>query len=273
MPVPIIALHEVSVAYRAADGVRQVLRDISLSVHPGDFLALVGGNGSGKSTLARVVAGLCPISQGKVVRSHPPHAVQLVMQNPDAQIVGETVYEDVCFGLENCRFPREETPARVSAALSAVGLQGFANRRVDQLSGGEKQLLCIAGCLALEPEVMIFDEVTTMLDEAARKQMLAVAAELRRKGTAVIWVTQFMDEAARAGQVVALAEGKLAYVGQAESFFYNEKQFAASPCAALGFNPPYPVRVAQHLLAAGVELGGFPLTNDDLRKAVVRLCT
>ncbi|PWK13073.1 ATP-binding cassette domain-containing protein [Tumebacillus permanentifrigoris] len=280
----ILRLAEVSVAFTGAEGIHPVLQELDLEIARGEWVSLVGRNGSGKSTLGRVLAGLLPVSRGTVERADG--RVQLVFQNPDAQIVGETVWEDVCFGLENLAVPPEEMPKRVESALGLVGLLPKKDAEVTTLSGGQKQLLAVAGCLAMEAETLVFDEATSMLDPESRARLLQVAEALHRAGRTVLWITQWMDEVAHAERVVALEAGRVVFDGTPEAFFYDGGVEGASdsvgasraedsvlekrtPCEVLGFAPPYVVQVARALERRGVALRTRPLLPAQLG-AVVR---
>jgi energy-coupling factor transport system ATP-binding protein len=254
------SLRGVTVAFRTADGVRRVLEEIDLALYAGEFVALVGANGSGKSTLARVIAGLSAVSRGQ---TEGEGRGAIVFQHPEAQIVGETVYEDVCFGLENLAVPTAEMPHRARAALDRVGLRRPPDQPVASLSGGQKQLLAAAGNLVLEPRLLVFDESTSMLDPAGRQRLLLAARALADGGTCVVWVTQWMDEAAQADRVVALAQGRVVFDGSPAAFFYGGE------CMRLGFEPPYVVRAAQALRQRGIEVGQ-PLTAEALADAIAR---
>jgi energy-coupling factor transport system ATP-binding protein len=257
-------LRGVSVAFATNGEVRPVLVDLDLRVAPGEWVAVIGRNGSGKSTLGKVLAGLCPVSRGTAVGTE---RVQMVFQNPEAQIVGETVYEDVCFGLENRAVDPAEMPARALAALRQVGLADKLHHSVTMLSGGQKQLLGIAGCLATEADAIVFDEATAMLDPASRARMLGVVQHLHRDGATVVWITQWLEELAYADRVIALEDGKIVYEGEPRDFFY-EQAGESSPCERLGFVPPYTVQVAQGLRRRGVELAARPILPQELREAV-----
>ena len=162
-----LALRDVTVAYEHNGEVRRVLQRIDLEIAVGETIVLVGGNGSGKSTLLQVIAGLTGLSRGTVARRDEASIIPIVFQNPDAQIVGETVYEDICFGLENIAVPPEQMQERAREALAAVGLSGYEDVPVVQLSGGQKQLVCIASAIAMRTPMIVFDEPTAMLDPAS----------------------------------------------------------------------------------------------------------
>jgi energy-coupling factor transport system ATP-binding protein len=259
-----LILSGVTVAFRTPEGIHKALDEVDLKIRQGEWVALIGHNGSGKSTLAKVLSGLCPVSRGEVEQSGSN--VQMVFQHPEAQIVGETVYEDICFGLENRAVDPEEMPERARFALEKVGLSHLLHRPVTELSGGQKQLLSIAGCLAMEAETLVFDECTAMLDPASREMVLSVAKELHRQGKTLIWITQWMEELAHADRVVALERGRVAYDGEARTFFYE------GVCERLGFVPTYAVQVAQRLREKGVELSARPLTPEELSEAVSDVC-
>lgn len=274
---PAFALDRVSVAYTTDEGIKPVLLDIHLHIAAGDWVMIVGRNGSGKSTLVRVLARLCPISRGQLVcgaAASDTHSVQMIFQNPDAQIVGETVYEDICFGLENIAVPPQDMPLRVSDALSMVGLEHAAQRRVAELSGGQKQLLCIADALAMNATTLLFDEATSMLDPFARQRIITLAKRLQEQGKTIIWVTQLMDELGYANRVVALDAGRIVFDDHPTKFFYAEDgtMQGESVCTSLGFVPPYTVQVAQQLLRAGTVLPYKPMLTEELKGVIHQLC-
>lgn len=262
-------LSDAAVAYAAADGPRLALAGVNLVIRRGEWLALVGPNASGKSTLGRVLAGLCPLSRGRIeVPDGPdgrPAYARIVLQQPDAQIVGATPWEDVCFTLEQSGVAAETIAARARQALADVGLLEMAHRPVDHLSGGQKQRLCIAGCLAVDPQAVVFDEATALLDPLAQQRVMAAAAHLAQKGAAVIWVTHRLEELAPAQRVVALADGRVVFDGTPASFFYGgDGGPEHTPCARLGFSPPFAVQVAWHLRARGITVPGAPILPEDL---------
>lgn len=265
----VFRLTDVSVAFAGAEEIRPVLQELDVQINRGEWVALVGRNGSGKSTLGRVLAGLLPISRGEMERM--ASTVQMVFQNPDAQIVGETVWEDVCFGLENFAVPPAEMPARVERALAQVGLTAKKDADVATLSGGQKQLLAVAGCLAMEADVLIFDEATSMLDPQSRARLLQVAKEVHRTGRTVLWITQWMDELGHADRVIALEQGRVAYAGTPEAFFYEREDAdrLGAPCEQLGFALPYVVQVARELELRGVRLQRRPLVPEEMGEAVM----
>ena len=294
---PVIVLKDVSVAFAKEDTVKLVLDSVSLQVHSGEYLAVVGPNGSGKSTLGRVMAGLSGVSRGKVV--HPEWSssigpsgrsggVSVVFQNPDAQIVEQTVLDDVCFGMENLAVPPGEMARRAEVALDVCGLSELSDVQVEELSGGQKQLLCTAGALAMSPQVLIFDEANSMLSPANRKQILQVIRHLHQQGMTIVWITQWMEEVAWAQRVIALDHGNLVFDGTPEEFFLPPFSTARSEsmgdgsedvmailgpsvCENLNFPLPYTLQVARALAHRGIHWRNWPLTPTALVKELNQL--
>lgn len=224
MRKPLIRFEDVGFSYES--GVK-ALQGVSFTLHEGEWVAVVGANGSGKSTLARLCNGLLVATEGRVrvgswslepatveadagllwrVRQH----VGMVFQNPDNQLVAATVEEDVAFGPENLGLPPAEIQRRVEGALDAVGIQALRHRAPHELSGGQKQLVAIAGVLAMKPRALIFDEATAMLDPRGAAAVIGVVQRLHeREGLTVLWVTHRMEEVAQAPRVLTLHEGRL----------------------------------------------------------------
>lgn len=243
----------------------------------GAFVAVVGSNGSGKSTLARLLNGLLVPTEGTVRvagldPSRPDHRweirrrVGLVFQNPENQIVATTVEDDVAFGPENLGLPPAEIRLRVRAALEAVGLGHLAAREVHQLSGGQKQRLAIAGVLALQPDCLVLDEPTSLLDPAGRQEVLHVLRNLHRQGKTVVLITHRMEEAALAQEVAVLHQGRLALRGRPQEVLAREAELVS-----FGLEPPEAVRAARLLRRAGVAVPGVPLSVEELASALLSL--
>ncbi len=221
----VVEVQGLSYTYPGADS--PALKDISFQVEAGQLLAVIGANGAGKSSLCLALAGLIPTlfhgqMQGAVTvcgldtRQHHPGQfagrVGLVLQNPANQLSGMryTVYEEVAFGLENLGTPRQEMPARIENALQQVGLAGLGERSPYTLSGGQQQRLALASILAMQPNVLVLDEPTAMLDPQGSQALFTIIYKLARAGTTVIiaehhleWIASFAD------RVIALAEGSL----------------------------------------------------------------
>lgn len=207
-----------------------ILCGISLEINPGDFIAILGKNGSGKTTLIKHINCLLLPTKGRVLFNgadsrDPDHQrticgrIGMVFQNPADQIVASTVEEDVAFGLENANLPTEEIRQRVYEVLESVGLQEEAKRPPHLLSGGQIQRLALAGVLARRPSVILFDEPTSMLDPASREAFMARIRELHQTGKTIIYITQHMEEAVNADQVVVLEGGKVLLKGTPQEIF------------------------------------------------------
>lgn len=265
--MPVIDVRDVTVQYRDED--RPALQHVSLQVTRGDWIALIGHNGSGKSTLARALDGLVPLTAGTIHVAEIPvdeehiwdvrRRVGMVFQNPDNQFVGADVAGDVAFSLENQEVPREEMHRRVAAALKAVGMAGYANHAPSRLSGGQKQRVAIAGVLALRPEIVIFDEATSMLDPAGRDDVVALMRTLHEQGLTIITITHDIDEAGLADRVIMLDNGRVVTAASPATVFAQEDTLVAR-----GLDVPYSARLKQALAARGVRVPKEYLTNEGM---------
>ncbi len=193
------------------------LSDVSFDLRPGEYVGVVGPNGGGKSTLVRLLNGLLkPASGGVLVSGHDPATepfevrkqLGVLFQNPENGLVAPFVEDDVAFGLENLGVPREEMRERVASAIRAVGLTGYERREPHTLSGGEKQRVALAGLLAVEPEILVLDEPTSMLDAKGRKEILEHLEALRAEKT-VLHVTHHLGELMNADRILVLNGGEL----------------------------------------------------------------
>lgn len=206
------------------------VNNVSLSFEKGSYTAIIGHNGSGKSTLAKLLCGIFAPSGGKVyidgmdtsdeeTQSAIREKCGMVFQNPDNQIVSSVVEEDVAFAPENLGVPSAEIRKRVDDALAAVGMSEYANHSTYKLSGGQKQRVAIAGILAMNPQCIIFDEATAMLDPAGRREISAAMSELNKRGITVITVTHHMNEAAMADRIIVMNKGSVAMDGTPREIF------------------------------------------------------
>lgn len=220
-------------AYPADEGQKAVyaLRGVDITIEKGSFVVILGHNGSGKSTLAKTFNAVLLPAGGKVyvegmdtldqslllaVRQR----VGMVFQNPDDQIVANVVEEDVAFAPENLGVPTEEIRKRVDAALEAVGMEEFVTHAPHLLSGGQKQRVAIAGVIAMEPECIVLDEATAMLDPTGRREVLSTVHRLNReKGITVVLITHHMDEAEGAGRVIVMNDGRVDLDGTPQEVF------------------------------------------------------
>ncbi|GAB2699819.1 ATP-binding cassette domain-containing protein [Paenibacillus thermoaerophilus] len=273
-----LVLEDVTV-YPEADRTRTpILRGIGLRIGRGEWISVVGRNGSGKSTLIRTIAGVQPAHEGVVRRGFAgDEPIPYVMQR-DHQWFGETPREELVFWLEMRGEPASRIRDKVDSALAAVGLAEAAERPLSQLSGGQRQLVAAAGCLAADAPLLIFDEATSMLDTAARRLVFGAVRAIHASGTTVLWLTHHQEEAACGDRIVALHHGSIAYDGPPALFYYGEAErflgefgdsgSGAAPCDALGFEPPFAVRVARELMRHGVRFGRLPLTAEQLADEV-----
>ncbi|MCL4464446.1 MAG: energy-coupling factor transporter ATPase [Chloroflexi bacterium] len=231
MTEPIIQVKDVTFAYNAeTPNPITALRNVSLDIMPGDYLAIVGHNGSGKSTLAKHFNALLQPTEGDVfvkglntkqidntlaIRS----TVGMVFQNPDNQIVATVVEEDVAFGPENLGVPPNELRERVDWALRLTSLTDVRKRAPHLLSGGQKQRVAIAGVLAMKTAVVVFDEATAYLDPVGRDDVLDVARDMNSRGLTVITITHFMHEVLDANRVIVMEGGQIVMQGTPQEIF------------------------------------------------------
>ena len=269
----VLPLRLEDVSYQYEPDARPAVSHVTLEVERGSFVAVLGHNGSGKSTLAKLMNALFLPTEGRVlvcgmdtlteekvwnIRRH----AGMVFQNPDNQIVANVVREDVAFGLENLGVPQDEMVRRVEAALSAVRMSEFAETAPHMLSGGQKQRVAIAGVLAMEPELIIMDEATAMLDPSGRAEVLATVRKLNReKGMTVAWITHFMEEAAQADRLIVMNDGSVALEGTPRQVFSRVNEIKA-----LGLDVPPMAELAQTLRERGLPLPEGILTVSDMVK-------
>ena len=258
----IIEIRDASFEYPADDEkTKRVFEHLDLSIARGSFTAILGHNGSGKSTLAKCLNGLNRVQSGQVLVNGLDVAddkneidvrrqVGMVFQNPDNQMVATIVEEDVAFGPENLGVPSEEIRRRVDAALAAVDMTEYARHDAQRLSGGQKQRIAIAGMLAMEPECLVLDEPTAMLDPQGRREVMRTIRRLNReKGMTIVLITHFMDEAARADRVVVMDDGGILLDGTPKEVFRHVEELKA-----VGLDVPQPTELAYELNRAGFAL-------------------
>ncbi|MBR6678168.1 MAG: energy-coupling factor transporter ATPase [Oscillospiraceae bacterium] len=228
-----IEIKHLRYAYPAVEGQEPaaVLEDVDLHIEKGSFTAILGHNGSGKSTLAKLLSAVLLPSGGEVLVDGLSTAeeknimeirrrVGMVFQNPDNQIVANVVEEDVAFAPENLGVPAEEIRARVDEALAAVGMEAFRLHAPHLLSGGQKQRIAIAGVLAMQPEVLVLDEVTAMLDPEGRREVLETVHRLNReRGMTVLLITHHMSEVEKADRVIVMEQGRVVMDGSPKEVF------------------------------------------------------
>lgn len=235
--------------------------DISLSVKKGDFIGILGHNGSGKSTLAKQLAALLKPSGGVIYvggmdTSKEEQILEIrktagmVFQNPDNQLIGNIVEEDVAFGPENMGIPAEEIEKRVTKALASTGMTAYREASPGALSGGQKQKIAISGVLAMEPECIIFDEPTAMIDPESRKELLEAIYDLKRlKNITVIYITHFLQEVSRADYLYVMNQGKITLEGTPEALFKMPEKLVEN-----NLELPFEVALIDTLRKRGVQV-------------------
>ena len=255
-----------------------VLNELNLSVEKGSFVALLGRNGSGKSTLAKLINGLLQPKLGKVFvfgfdTSEKKNLFEIrkkagmVFQNPDNQQIASIVEDDIAFGPENIGMPREKIKEAIDMALKATDMEKFRKAEAAKLSGGQKQRIAIAGAIAIEPEILIMDESTSMLDPKGRKEVMEVVRTLNEeKGMTVIDITHYMDEAAEADYVYVLDGGSIRLRGTPEEVFAEKETLRNC-----GLELPRPALIAEKLRRAGVPLSPSVMDEKSLSEELCGL--
>jgi len=252
-------------AVRAIDG-------ISFTVEKGSFTAVIGQNGSGKSTLAKNINGLLTPTAGKVYVDgmdtseeqnvwEVRQRVAMVFQNPDNQIVSSIVEDDVAFGPENLGVDPDEIRKRVDEALTGVGMYEHRKKAPHMLSGGQKQRIAIAGAVAMEPECIVFDEPTAMLDPKGRREVLDVIKRLNARGITVLLITHFMEEAAQADKIIVMDRGEVKMQGTPHEIFLRGQELKD-----LSLGVPPAVDLAMKLRERNIPVPEGILTIDDMVK-------
>ena len=254
-----------------------VLKNLSLSVNKGEFLALLGHNGSGKSTIAKMFNGILQPEKGSVTVCGMDtkdednlleirKKVGLVLQNPDNQLVASIVEEDVAFGPENIGIEPKEIRKRVDDALKAVDMYQYRQHAPHKLSGGQKQRVAIAGIIAMQPECIVLDEPTAMLDPLGRKEVMDTIVKLNKeKNITIILITHYMDEAALADRLVVLDSGQILTQGTPKTVFANVELLKAH-----SLDVPQSTELAYKLCSAGITIDGTPLNVNECVEAVDR---
>lgn len=275
MTAPMIELDHMSHAYEDENGQKvYAVRDISLTIEPGEFVAIIGTNGSGKSTLAKHFNVLLTPTEGTCRVCGMPtddpdviwdirQKVGMVFQNPDNQIVAAVVEEDVAFGPENLGVPPDEIKRRVAVALERVGMTAYAHHGPHLLSGGQKQRIAIAGILAMKSDCIVLDEPTAMLDPKGRQEVMETIHHLNKEGITVILITHFMEEAVTADRVVVIHKGELKMDGPSREIFTHVRELKD-----MGMDVPVPAEVAFRLRQKGVSLPEEIITKEELGDAL-----
>ena len=260
------------------EGITRAVDEVDLDIRQGEFVAILGHNGSGKSTLAKHLNAILYPTEGTVWVDGKDtsdeknvwdirQSAGMVFQNPDNQIIGQIVEEDVGFGPENMGVPTKQIWERVEESLKAVGMYEFRKKSPNHLSGGQKQRVSIAGVLAMHPKCIVLDEPTAMLDPNGRKEVIrAVRALNQVEGVTVILITHYMEEVIYADRVYVMDAGKVAMQGSPREVFSQVKMLKA-----LRLDVPQVTLLAYELKKSGLKLPDGILTTGELTEALKQL--
>ncbi len=253
------------------------LDDVSFSLEEGKYCCLIGHNGSGKSTLAKCLLGLQPDFDGAIKIFDTPlvrknlyairSRVGIVFQNPDNQFVGSTVADDIAFGLENKRVPHSEMSAIIARFAEETGMSEFLDREPSMLSGGQKQRVAIAGVLAMQPDLIVLDEATAMLDPKGKKEIIDLIHRLKAENPklTILSITHDVEEAARADEVIVLNHGKMFLQGKPNEVFSRRDELASIRLSA-----PFVYEMKDALVKEGVEVPESITTLEGLEEYLCR---
>lgn len=259
-------------------GTVRAIDDVSLDVNPGQFIAILGHNGSGKSTLAKHLNALLHPTEGTVwikgmdtkdqsLLLDIRQTAGMIFQNPDNQIIGQVVEEDVGFGPENMGVPTEEIWERVEESLKAVEMYEYRKKSPNRLSGGQKQRVSIAGVIAMHPGCIIMDEPTAMLDPSGRKDVIDAAWTLNRgEDITIILITHYMEEAIRADHVFVMDKGRIAMQGTPREIFSKVTELQR-----LHLDVPQVTQLAHILRENGLDIPEGILTKEELAEALKKI--
>ena len=254
-----------------------VIKDISMSVEEGEIVSIIGPSGSGKSTLAKLINGLLKPDSGSVEvlgmstldekkEMEIRRNVGLVFQNPDNQLVATIVEEDVAFGPENLGLPSDEIRRRVDDALKKVDMYDYRSHAPHKLSGGQKQRVAIAGIIAMEPQCIVLDEPTAMLDPKGRDEVMdAIVSLNKNSGITIVLITHFMDEAVKADRVVVMDAGNIIMDDVPRKVFSR-----VSELKAIGLDVPQATELAYRMNAAGYKMPSDILTEEEFIKEFIK---
>ena len=281
MSQPFIQVNNLCYSYQDEDDSRTVpvLKNLTLDIHRGEYVVVLGHNGSGKSTFAKLLNMILEADSGQILIDGKEitspdmtdedvlslrHKIGMVFQNPDNQLVATIVEEDIAFGPENLGLPSEEIRRRVDDALQTVGMSAYAGHEPHRLSGGQKQRIAIAGIIAMQPECMIFDESTAMLDPAGRRDVINTIEKLNReRGITVIAITHYMNEAARADRVIIIHDGQVAMDGTPDEIFRHGEALSA-----YGLDVPQGTALIHRLREQGITLPGNCTTPEQCAESI-----
>lgn len=268
-----IKIEDVTYEYKSLidDSVQTAVKNLSLEVKKGEFLVILGHNGSGKSTLSKMMNGLLMPTSGQIfVKGMDTNdedkiweireSAGIVFQNPDNQIVATIVEEDVAFGPENQGVPEAEIRKRVEDSLAIVEMSDYKKHAPHLLSGGQKQRVAIAGILAMNPDCIIFDEPTAMLDPNGRLEVMDTIKRLNKiEGKTIILITHYMDEAVEADRVLVMSQGEILMEGNPKEVFSQVEKIKE-----LGLDVPQVTELAFELRKEGIDIRADILSVEEL---------
>ena len=242
------------------DGRTNAVEDVTFRVEPGAYCTIVGRNGSGKSTVAKLIAGLLDRKSGDILIEGIPlqksnllelrSRIGIVFQNPDNQFIGSTVRDDIAFGLENHCVPQEEMDGIIERFASEVGMSRYLDSEPARLSGGQKQRVAIAGVLAMHPDILIFDEATSMLDPQGKDRIKQVIRDLHKDhALTILSITHDIEEVGMSDQVVLLDQGKLVMSDTPDAVFSSEERIRRT-----GLDVPFSLKLVKELRHYGVKM-------------------
>ena len=256
----IIEVNHLSYKYNETD---VAINDVSFSIDAGKYVAIIGHNGSGKSTFAKLLMGLLEPNENSIkefgitLDKKSVHQLRsrmgIVFQNPDNQFVGATVRDDLAFGLENRCIKREDMDAIINEYAEKVNMVEFLDKEPENLSGGQKQRVAIAGVLSMNPEIVIFDEATAMLDPKGKREIRETIIKMKRENPnmTILSITHDIEEAYQADEVIAFNDGKVVFQGKPEEVLKDEKQLQD-----IGLDIPFVVSLRNKLEARGIKVDG-----------------
>ncbi len=272
----LIEIKNVTYEYTEDDAVYAAVKDLSLNIERGSFTVILGHNGSGKSTLAKLLNGLNKPTSGDVLvdgintkdeetEIEIKRKVGMVFQNPDNQLIASIVEEDVAFGPENLGLDPKEIRARVDAALKAVDMYEFRKSTPHRLSGGQKQRIAIAGIIAMEPECLVLDEPTAMLDPKGRAEIMETLLRLNReKNITVVLITHYMEEAENADRVIVMNDGVIIDDGLPKEIFKNVEKLKG-----VGLDVPQTTELLYELSKNGFDINTNVISIEEAANEII----
>jgi energy-coupling factor transport system ATP-binding protein len=263
-----IQLKDVCFQYESADSF--ALLDVSMTINKSEWVAVLGRNGSGKSTFGRLLNGLLTPSDGTVFVNGLSTSnekeiwtirktIGMVFQNPDHQFVATTVRDDLAFGLENLGLTREVMEARINKYADLIGITHLLESEPHRLSGGQKQRVAIAGVMAMEPDMIVFDEATSMLDPIGRKEVIETIQMLHQRGMTIVSITHDMDESVLADRMIIFDQGRVVKDSTPADVFSSLELLSQ-----MGLSLPFSVQVQNELRDKGIKVSKLCLTEEEL---------